>query len=387
MKRDLAGALACAASVFACGCATQNPSPYAQAITPQVVSTVPENGYLPIVEQITGQVHVVRQAVANFAGVVGNVTIIEQDASIILVDSGGAHGWGVRVVEAVRRISAKPVNAVIITHWHGDHALGVSAIRAAWPGVEIIATTPTGDRLASQANGAPAIPQGERNLEYEARRIEALEGYREGSLGALRAGARTPEERAGWDRALASLSARIADVPGTHVIAPTRTFADRLLLDDAAAPVEVRFEGRGNTEGDAVVWLPRQRILVAGDLVVAPIPYMFDVYPTENLETLERLRAYNAQLIIPGHGAPLQGSVYLDQLIAFMREVQTQTRMLADRGLTLEQTIAQVQLEPFAQAFAGNDPWLRAWFRDYAATPLIESNYREIRGQPLGPAP
>jgi glyoxylase-like metal-dependent hydrolase (beta-lactamase superfamily II) len=380
---------AVALAVFASACASGAPAIDAapETFTPLLVSAVPENGYLPVVERISDRVHVVRQAVPNFAGVVGNVTIIEQDDSIVLVDSGVAHGWGARVVEAVRRISAKPVSAVIITHWHGDHPLGVTAIREAWPDVEIIATAATRERISTEANGAPPVPKEHRDLDYEARRIETLEGYRGGTIAALAADAQSDEERAGWARAEASLPVRIADVPGTYAILPTRTFTDSLTLPDDVTPIEVRFEGRANTEGDAVVWLPRERILVAGDLVVAPIPYMFNIYPEENVRTLERLRGYDPRLIIPGHGEPLHGTAYLQQLIAFMSDVRTQTSALAQRGLSVEDATAQIQLEPFADAFAGDDPWLRVWFRDYAATPLIESAYREARGEALGPPP
>jgi len=384
--------LHCGAAVLAlmaasCAASGSIPSQTSAPLTVERIGPAPDNGYLPVVERIGDRVHVVRQAAPNFAGVIGNVTIIEQDDSIVLVDSGASYGSGARVVEAVRRVSRKPVSAVIITHWHGDHPLGLSAIREAWPNVEIIATEVTRDRIAVEANGLPPVPRGQRDPAYEAQRMEIIEGYRNGQLADLAAGAQSDEERAGWQRATDSLPVRVADVAGTYVIEPTRVFTTSLSLPDGSAPIEVRFEGRGNTQGDAVIWLPRQRILVAGDLVVAPIPYMFNVYPNENARTLEHLLAYDPQLIVPGHGEPLQDTAYVRQLIAFIDDIRTQTAALVRQGLSQEEVAAQVQLEPMAQAFAADDPWLRFWFQQYAAGPLIESAYLEARGEQPSPPP
>lgn len=361
------------ASLALLGCAS---APEAPSVSP-----VPENGYLPVVERVADNVHVVRQSMPNFAGVVGNVAIIEQSNSIVLVDSGVSHGWGVRVVEAVRRISRKPVSAVVITHWHGDHPLGLTAIREAWPDVEIISTAATRDRITTEDNGVPRVPR-QRDLGYEAQRVATLEGYTEGVLATANDASLSPEERAGWARAASALPIRAADVPGTYVIVPERTFTDSLTLPDRLTPVEIRFEGRANTEGDAIVWLPRQRVLIAGDIVVSPIPYMFNVNPGDNIATLERLRAYDFAVVVPGHGEAMRDKAYIDQLIAFMRDVRAQTAALAAQGLSLEDTTARVQLEAHARAFAGDDAWLRVWFRDYAANPLIESAYQEANGAP-----
>jgi len=289
-----------------------------------------------------------------------------------------------RIRKAVRTISDKPVSAVIITHWHGDHPLGLSAIREAWPGADIISTAATRDRMATEANGTPPIPTS-RDVEYEAARAAILRGYSEGLLAAAQDQALSAEERAGWTRAEGLLAIRVADVPGTYRIPPNRTFADHLTLADPGTPIEVGFEGRANTEGDTVIWLPRQQVLIAGDIVVSPIPFEFNVYPAENIATLVGLRAYDYRVLIPGHGEALPDKRYLDLLIAFMRDVRARIAPLAQQGVTLEEATARLDFTSYEQAFSGDDPWLRLWFRDYALTPLLESAYREAKGEPLGP--
>ena len=59
----------------------------------------------------------------------------------------------------------------------------------------------------------------------------------------------------------------------------TLTFDHDFRIDLGNREVQVKFLGRGNTAGDAVAYLPNEKIVVAGDLVVYPIPYIYDGYP------------------------------------------------------------------------------------------------------------
>lgn len=340
------------------------------------------DGFLQIVEPVAPGVHVMRQRLQNYAGVVGNVTIIEQANGIVLVDSGSSKGDGQRVVEAVRRHSSKPVTAVIITHWHNDHPLGLAAIVEAWPGVSIISTEAT---RASLEGGRTTVPLAV-DAEWEARRREQFRGYVTQLSPQTTDPALSQAEREGWARAIGALAIREADVAGTHVVLPNRTFTDHLTLDDRRTPVELHFEGRANTDGDAIVWLPRQRILIAGDAVVWPVPYNFSMYPAENIATLERLRSYNYAALIPGHGEVQRDKSYLDLLIAFTGAVRERVATRA-QSETLEQVTAAVTMDDFAPRFAGEDAWVRYWFTQYSVQPLVDSAYKEARGEPLGPAP
>lgn len=345
--------------------------------TPPPAQSTPESAFLQVSERVADGVTVLRQAQTNYAGVVGNVTIIEQTNGIVLVDSGSSFGDGARVVANVREISRKPVTAVIITHWHNDHPLGLAAILQAWPGAEVIATEATRVSLEAGDTGVPLNP----DAAWEETRRGQLHGYIAQLGPQTQDPALSPQEREGWARALSVIPFREGDVAGTHVVLPTRTFTDRLTLDDRRTPIEVSFEGRANTDGDAIVWLPRQRILIAGDTVVWPVPYNFNMYPSESIATLERLRAYDYAALIPGHGEVQRDKAYLDLLIEFTGAVREEVARRAGAGSTLEQITEQVTMEAYVQRFAGDDPWTRYWFDRYARTPLIESAFNEARGE------
>ena len=91
----------------------------------------------------------------------------------------------------------------------------------------------------------------------------------------------------------------------------TLTFDHDFTVDVGNREVQVKFMGRGNTAGDAVVYLPKEKIVVAGDLVVYPIPYIYDGYPTEWIQTLQNLAQLDADSIVPGHGPILHDKAYI----------------------------------------------------------------------------
>jgi glyoxylase-like metal-dependent hydrolase (beta-lactamase superfamily II) len=87
-----------------------------------------------------------------------------------------------------------------------------------------------------------------------------------------------------------------------------RTVHQSALLDLGGRPVELRWFGRGHTDGDLVVLVPEVGVVVAGDLVEESGPPDFgDAYPLEWPETLAALAARlpPAAVVVPGHGAPV----------------------------------------------------------------------------------
>ena len=75
-------------------------------------------------EAVTPRVHVQTQGDAFHVQPRGNVEIIEQDRGVVLVDSGGSSAAAEEVIAFVYSIGKKPVIAIVLTHWHGDHVRG-----------------------------------------------------------------------------------------------------------------------------------------------------------------------------------------------------------------------------------------------------------------------
>jgi glyoxylase-like metal-dependent hydrolase (beta-lactamase superfamily II) len=179
---------------------------------------------------------------------------IEFKDYVFVIDAN--YPWGAKeILPEIKRTTTKPIRFVFNTHYHGDHAYGSALFVDAGAAVVCSADCAVESRTKGQAGF-------DKNKDVKPYRLE-------------------------------------------H---PTLTFADTMVFDDGTHRVELTKVGPGHSKGDAVAWLPKERILFSGDLCVnwksgnnvadrdADIPNWVRV--------LDRLAGWNIQTLIPGHGAP-----------------------------------------------------------------------------------
>ncbi len=324
-------------------------------------------------------VHLLSTPLDYLGAITGNVTVIEQSDGIVVIDSGQTGGDGRRITAFIRSITSKPVKALVYTHWHGDHPQGGHQIRAAWPGVRIISTARTLESLRGPTLQYVGIAPSDR-AESQAR--EQLPA----ALAGIDEQIRNPEldaaTRARWERLRREFVARQEDWRETYLALPTETFTDELMLDDPVRPVRLFHPGRANTDGDAIAWLPNERILVTGDVVVHPVPFGFFSFPGEWIAVLERLKGLNYAWLVPGHGEPQRDTAYLDRLIATLNDIRNQVGPLARAGLGLAEV--QQRVDYSAQmAIFGDTPRHRRQFEAFWLRPMTINAYMEARGEPM----
>ena len=335
-------------------------------------------GYFQIVRPVTKGVWVLVQPKFQLQPD-GDVTVIEQRDGLVLVDAGGSPGSGRRIVGIVKSLSAKPVKAIVVSQWHGDKPQGLSEVLKAWPAARTIATGTTKAHLSDpNTMNTPGASDPARNAKFLGL-IETEIGTMQKSADA----AKVEPVRRGFAAAARMFRQYKLDMDGALTLATKEEFKDKLVIADPERPVELMFLGRANTDGDTVVWLPRQKIVVAGEIVIAPFPYGFESYPAEWIATLARLRAMKWQTLIPGHGMPQSDRAQLDRIVATLKDVRAQVAPLARQGLTLEQVKAKVDLGVDAQSFFGDDPWLAMWFKTFFTDGIVTSAYKEAKGEPI----
>lgn len=301
-----------------------------------------------------------------------NVFIVGKN-DVIVVDSNISSEYTREVLAALREITDKPVKYVINTHWHEDHIIGNRVYRDAFPEVKFIGhrSTLTDLPAVGTENRKGSIENGPGFIDLLKKQIgkgENLAGQRI-----------TDEERAGYSSDIDLVSSYLSESKEFQIILPTVVVDDRTVIDLDGRKIEIRFLGRAHTGADLVVHLPKEKIVIAGDLIVHPIPLIGSTsYPLEYGATLEKLRALRAEVIVPGHGPVMRDAKYLGSMIALLNSIKAQTEAAAKRGETLEQMRKSVDLDEFRKIFAGDSQHKGFVFKNYVTLPAVAAAFQQL---------
>jgi glyoxylase-like metal-dependent hydrolase (beta-lactamase superfamily II) len=199
--------------------------------------------------------------VARYATWDVNVTVVEGERGLVVVDTMGSDETVQVLRDDLRRLSTREVVAVVNTHGHWDHAFGNARFR--------------GSPIWGHVRCAAMI------LEHgEEQRARLLDAY--------------PAEVAEQFREV-------------ELVPPTDLFEDAATLDLGDRQVELRYLGRGHTDNDVVALVPDAAVLFAGDLLEnAPAPGFGDSYPIAWVSTGGRLLDLVDGVVAPGHGDPFE---------------------------------------------------------------------------------
>lgn len=304
----------------------------------------------------------------------GNALFIVNDRDVVVVDTGNFPSTARRMVAALRKLTDKPVRYVINTHWHDDHHSGNFVYREAWPGVEFIAHKNTRADILTQSYGARTKDL--VNIERSAQTLERWIKEGQDDSGKPMDEARKKRARTliDFDRSAVLELRAIQEAP------PDLTFEDHLVLNRGGRTIEVRWLGRGNTRGDVVVLLPRERIVATGDLLVSPVPFAFFSYYEEWVATLGKLDTLPADVLFLSHGDPQRDRAYLRQVQGLLRALVEQAKAAAAASLTLEQAKAKITLPDWKARFTGGDELKGRAFDSFFLQPAVERAFLQAKG-------
>src|SRR5438876_3731717 len=212
-----------------------------------------------------------------------NSVIIEGTHEVMLVDAQLTKTNAERVLQEIKE-TKKPLSIIYITHEHADHFLGLEVFKEAYPRVRIIANSAVVDRI---------------NKVYQ-------------------------EKIDKWKTILGS--------GATSQVVAIEKF-DGNFIKFESSKIEVLKNIQGDTDENTMLWIPGQRILIAGDVVFNNM----HVYTAETdskargkwLNSLNKIRELKPSVVIPGHskvGAPLDASTAEDftenYLLVFEEELK-----------------------------------------------------------------
>ena len=289
----------------------------------------------------------------------GNTTVIIGERQVFVVDSGFLPSVAREDIAQIRTWTDKPVSFLLNTHFHNDHNFGNRAYMDAFPALTIIAHVETKKDMDMFGPGSAS-----------------REDKTTASLQRMLDTGKTPdgkplsaEDTAEVKNILARRAPIMEEIRKVQFQSATLTFEHNFSVDVGNREIQVKFLGKGNTAGDAVVYLPKEKIVITGDLVVYPVPYIYDGYPVEWIQTMENLAALDSDTIVPGHGTILHDKSYIllirDLLKSAVDQMNAKLQLTGPAMFqTFEGVKSGVDLTPFRQRFAGSDKDRGAAFDD-----------------------
>jgi len=241
-----------------------------------------------------------------------NVGAIEGEDFLVAFEARATPVAAREWLSRLREHTDKPVKYLVLSHYHAVRVLGASAFQA-----EVVIAHEQTRRLVAE--------RGKEDWESEYGRMPRL--FKEP-----------------------------ASIPG--LTWPDVTFSDRLTIDLGGDRGELvlQYCGRGHTAGDIVGWLPRQRVLFAGDLVEAQAAlYTGDAFHTDwSTGTLDRVKAFGAEALVGGRGTIPLGREAVDAAVEqtrdFLLVMRDRVGAVHARGGTLKEAF-EVTHEALAPAY------------------------------------
>jgi glyoxylase-like metal-dependent hydrolase (beta-lactamase superfamily II) len=228
-----------------------------------------------------------------------NAGFVVTDSGVVVIDALASPRQAEDLLGAIRSVTEQPVKWVVLTHHHPDHHFGTAVFR----------------RL------------GARVIAHPNRRVLASEGGEDALV-------------ADWVRVVGLDAMRgfeFADTPDRPVVGTdTLRMAGRTLV--------ISHPGAAHSAGDLIVWLPSERVLFAGDLLIEDgVTMVVDGSSSALLEALAAVEKLNPRSVVPGPGAiPRRPLTLVATTRAYIVELRTAMRSAIEKGVPMGRAMASL---------------------------------------------
>lgn len=310
------------------------------------------------------------------AGLDGNSVVIVANDGVLVFDANGTPSAAEAVLAEIRKLTKAPVKYLVLSHWHWDHWYGAEVYKRAFPKLQII-----GHERTKALMSGPAIAFNQDGLDRQipghiAAMSSTLEKARASS--APESVVKQLEEHVAADRWF------LAQKVNTQHTVPTRTFTDSLRLTLGGRVITVMHVDRAITPGDALLWLPAERIAITGDLVLNGVTFGLFCYPSGWIRTLETIDAMNSAVIVPGHGLPMRDKAVLHATMAVLKREREIATALKAQGKTVEETkraiLTDMMILSLRETLAAGNPARVNEFNVYLVDWVVPRIYQELDG-------
>lgn len=228
-----------------------------------------------------------------------NAGFIVTRQGVVVVDALASPSQGEALLRTIRSVTQQPVAWLVLTHHHPDHHFGAIVFRRA--GAKVIAHPDT--------------------------RVLASEGGRDALV-------------TDWVRVVGPDAMRgfeFADVPDRPV-----TSADTLRM--GGRTIVITHPGAGHSAGDLMVWLPKERVLFAGDILIEDgVTMVVDGSAPELLRSLARIDSLRPRVAVPGHGAlPPSPTLLVARTRGYIAGLEADMRAAVEKGVPMRRALASL---------------------------------------------
>ncbi|PYM18324.1 MAG: hypothetical protein DMD81_06215 [Candidatus Rokuibacteriota bacterium] len=268
-----------------------------------------------------------------------NAAVIQTNDGVVIVDSHSKPSAAQALYKEIQGITKQPVKKVINTHFHWDHWQGNQVYAAANPGVEVLASERTRENLTRPDAGVGGVPYIEKQLASLPGEIAKLKDDI--------SKATAPDVKARLESNLQQAEAYLQELKSLKPTLPTRTVSSTTTLQEGGREIQLHVLGRGHTNGDLFIYLPKEKVVATGDALIDWMPFLNDGYPEEWPQTLTALEKLDFTSIIPGHGE-VRPKSHLAFFRGYLTDLVAAVKKAAADGATLPEMQKSVsdQLAP-----------------------------------------
>ena len=226
----------------------------------------------------------------------GNGVAIIGNDGVFFIDTFIQTNYAEDAIKSLKKITKFPVKFVLNTHWHYDHIIGNFVFKKAFPDCKFVMHDATYTQAAKSVKAyiekEPKSIIDFSQLEKELKEGKTSNGFElKGNM------------RAFWEWQLREAKEYAKSYKGNQLVNADITFDDTMTFRWGDQTIQlIHAADNGHSVGDVIVWIPEKKLVVTGDIVVAPTPYTTYTNITGLMKSIQKVIDMNPAIIIPGHG-------------------------------------------------------------------------------------
>lgn len=283
-----------------------------------------------------------------------NAMVLVGEFDTLVVDSHVTPTAARALIASIPAITDKPIRYLVNSHYHFDHAHGNQAFPK---GIEIIGHEFTRKKLNGELGNvleestfksfSDSVPDTVANLEKQL--MAESDSASKAQL----------QERHRVQRDYMNAIGEVQPTPPNITLETQMTLFQ--VVANGSREIQLRHFGRAHTGGDVVIFLPQEKVVFTGDMMLPGLAYMGDGHVDEWPAALDGLKTLDFDIWLPGHGSVMRSKEPIGHFQTYLRDLWSKTSEMHGRGLSVEQAAQQIDMTNHSENFvqirdAGVDP-------------------------------